>query len=57
MTGVYFALLLVSAVCFVLAAVTARPRTPLTWKPIFWVALGLLAWVLVPLIQEARALN
>jgi hypothetical protein len=51
MTTLYLILYIVAAVCFMLAAlsVAAHPRINL-------VALGLLAWVLVPLIVTARAL-
>ncbi len=43
-------LLIVAVVCFALAAANVNARVSL-------VALGLLAWVLVPLIDAARALN
>ena len=44
-------LYLLAAVCFALAALNvASPRVQL-------LALGLLAWVVVPLIDAARALN
>lgn len=47
-------LLLVAAVCFAAAALTAgRPAYPRVWPTC--VALGLLAWVLVPLIAAIRA--
>lgn len=50
MDVLYFLLLLVGAVCFALAAIKiGHPRLHL-------VALGLLLWVLVPLIQAGRAL-
>jgi hypothetical protein len=49
MHALYLVLYIIAAVCFALAAadrVTARVNL---------VALGLLAWVLVPLIQTAQA--
>lgn len=49
MTLLYFVLLLLAAVCFFLA-VTGRITR---WNLI---ALGLLLWVLVPLIQTGKAL-
>jgi hypothetical protein len=52
MTTLYFILLLLSAVTF-LAAAFARPSTPLR---VDLIALGLLFWVLVPLIQMMRLL-
>jgi hypothetical protein len=47
MTALYIALLIVAAVCFALAACNVAARVNL-------VALGLLAYVLVPLIAELR---
>jgi hypothetical protein len=50
MTVLYFILLLLAAICFGIAALgVSHPR-------IHFVALGLLAWVLVPLIHAAKAL-
>lgn len=51
MPTLYLILLIVAAVCFALAALGAvvHPRLSL-------LALGLLAWVLVPLIEQARHL-
>jgi hypothetical protein len=50
MTVLYFILLLLAAICFGLAAFSvAHPR-------IHFVALGLLFWVLVPLIHAGKAL-
>lgn len=51
MATLYLILLIVAAACFALAAfgVALHPRVSL-------LALGLLAWVLVPLIVQARHL-
>jgi multisubunit Na+/H+ antiporter MnhG subunit len=50
MNTLYFILLLVAAVCFIMAALNvAIVRINL-------VALGLFAWVLVPLIQHIRTM-
>jgi hypothetical protein len=51
MNVLYLILYIIAAVCFVLAAFTvaAHPRINL-------IALGLLSWVLVPLIMTAKAL-
>lgn len=50
---IYFLLLLAAAVCFVAAAFG---RTSIGRRSVNLVALGLMFWVLVPLIQELRAL-
>jgi hypothetical protein len=56
MKTLYLILYIIAAVLFAIAALT-------TWKPnpaatrINLLALGLLAWVLVPLIQQADRLN
>ena len=42
--------LLIAAICFALGALGAPSRAPLTWIP-----LGLLSWVLVPLVVAIRA--
>lgn len=47
MTTLYLLLLIAAALCFLLAAAGVSARVNL-------VALGLLCWVLVPLIQTAR---
>lgn len=53
----FFVLLLLAAVCFLSAAFAWRAPNP---HPIYgypsMVALGLLLWVLVPLIRAAKAL-
>jgi hypothetical protein len=50
MATLYLILLIVAAVCFALAALgVVPPRVQL-------LALGLLAWVLVPLLQQAKHL-
>ena len=55
MNTLYLILLIVSAVCFALAALFAfRPSAGAA--KVNLIALGLLAWVLVPLIQTARSL-
>lgn len=69
MRVLYFILYLIAAICFLLAVASAmRPystvrtddglhttrSSPLGAYP--WMAMGLLAWVLVPLIVTARAL-
>ncbi len=41
---------LIAAICFALGALGVPTRAPLTWVP-----LGLLAWVLVPLVIAIRA--
>jgi hypothetical protein len=46
MTVLYIALYVVAAVCFTIVGCSLRPRNLL--------ALGLLAWVLVPLIHTAH---
>lgn len=48
MTALYLFLYIIAAVCFLLAAFNAPVKVNL-------VALGLLAWVLVPLIAAVRA--
>ena len=52
MTVLYFILLLLAAICFVVAAAdrTVHPRVNL-------IALGLFFWVLVPLIQTVKNLG
>lgn len=52
MDVLYFILLLVAAICFIVAAAggAIHPRINL-------IALGLFFWVLVPLIHAAKALN
>jgi hypothetical protein len=55
MTTLYFILYLVSAVCFAASAVlTFRPAAGAA--KVNLIALGLLFWVLVPLIVTAKAL-
>jgi hypothetical protein len=51
MSGLYFVLLLLGAICF---AVAALGRTAPAGRPLGLVPLGLLFWILVPLIQVAR---
>jgi phosphotransferase system glucose/maltose/N-acetylglucosamine-specific IIC component len=57
MNTLYLILYILAAVCFLLSAfLSVRPVTT-TGRPLpNLVALGLLAWVLVPLIQTARAM-
>lgn len=52
MDVIYFILLLLGAICFIVAAVSAtiHPRINL-------IALGLFLWILVPLIHAAKALD
>lgn len=55
MNVVYFILLLLAAICFLAGAYGrsfGRPERPLNL-----LSLGLLFWVLVPLIVEVRTLN
>lgn len=59
MKTLYLILYIVSAACFLLAAwLTSRPQTATApARPVpNLVALGLLAWVLIPLIVTARSL-
>lgn len=57
MRTLYLILYIIAAVCFALAAlVQYRPPTQPTATRINLIALGLLAWVLVPLIITAKAL-
>lgn len=53
MNVIYFLLLLAGAVCFAIEAV--EPGRVLAGKPRL-LALGLLFWILVPLIEYGRAL-
>jgi hypothetical protein len=55
MATIYFVLLLLSAVSFFAALWTWRRAEPVRPYPNF-IALGLLLWVLVPLIQTAKAM-
>lgn len=48
----YVLLLIAALVCFAIAAFAERRWTT---APVYFVALGLLFWVLVPLIQELNA--
>lgn len=52
MTVLYFILLLLAAICFLVAAADRTPHPRLNL-----VALGLFFWVLVPLIQTVRNLG
>jgi len=58
MKTLYLILYILAAVCFLLAALTYRPVAPATpGRPVYTihlVALGLLLWVLVPLIELAK---
>lgn len=59
MRTLYLILYIVAAVCFALATVlTFHPPTtaPAATSRVNLIALGLLAWVLVPLIADAKAL-
>lgn len=53
MHTLYFILLAVGALCFLIAA-AGHATVAAGRRPIALVPLGLLAWILVPLIEQAR---
>ena len=54
METIYFILLLLGAICFAVAFVSVWSRR--VYEHFDLVSLGLLFWILVPLIQAGRAL-